>query len=195
MSENINGNDKKLGAEVVFRKFIELNDTDLRRLKIEEPNRYIATVAEWAPAILNYFDESMNARESIHILQDVLNDSRSSSSKCRSVIDGLKNASLRVSTKTPSKDTQEYYQFFFESRNSMIYADKKEEVFYVGNDAPKAIWCFDGGYQAEMAMGIVRKTMQDIDGNAEMMDAFVYGMLIKSMVVEDYPEFDRWLKK
>lgn len=126
MSEGVKTSDTMQGADVVYRKFLDLYNNELKDIKLNRPREYISTVAEWAPAILNYFDESFNASLSIHILQDVLNESLGDKIKSNAVIAGLYNASLRVSKKKFSEETHEYYKYFFESRE-IIYEEKQKK--------------------------------------------------------------------
>jgi hypothetical protein len=182
---------KEMGAEVVYRKFIERYNNELKALKVASPNRYLAIVAEWTPVLLEYFDESFNASLSAHILEEALRGADGNIMKSRAFIEGLYNSSLRVDTKRPSKETSEYFEFFFESRNQTIVEDEEEAMFYLGNEAPSVISNYDGSYQSELAMGIVRKGLKETPD--KMLEPLVNGLLIRVLVTEDYPEFERWL--
>ena len=183
---------KEMGAEVVYRKFVGLYNNELKALKTTNPNRYLSTVAEWTPVLLEYFDESFNASLSIHILEVALSDAQGNIEKSRAFLEGLYNSSLRIDKKQPSKKTSEYFEFFFESRNQIIVEDEGGEMFYMGNQAPSVISNYDGSWQSESAMGIVRKELKKADDR--MLEPLMNGLLIRVLVTEDYPEFKRWLE-
>lgn len=193
MSEKVDtGEDKKRGAEVVFRKFVDLYDQKLKKMKKDSPNEYASTLAEWMPSIFYYFDGSFNASFSLYKLEEMLLDVHDSPKKSKAVLDGLYNASLRTIKKSPSKETARYFDYFFKSREGTIYENKAEEIFYVANDAPLAIFNYDGSYQAELAMGIVRKTIKNIDD--KMVEHFIHGLYVKTLAVGDFVEMTKFRK-
>lgn len=193
MSEYKNGLlDKEMGARVVYRKFVELFENELVELKRKNPNEFAAKVSEWIPPIFYYYDESPDGHKALDIVGDMLTKAHGNLSMSRAVLEGLYNASLRVIKKDLSDETYEYYKYFFEAQHA-IYNDLNDQTFFEGFDAPLAIWHYDGSLQSEIAVGQVRKKIKNIaDENVE---SFVYGLLIKALVIEDYPEIVRGFNK
>ena len=180
--------DKEMGAKVVYRKFVELYENELVELKYKKPNEFAAKVSEWIPPILYYYDESPDGHKALDIVGDMLTDARGNLNMSRAVLEGLYNASLRVIKKDPSEETYEYYKYLFEAQHT-IYNDLNDQTFFEGTDAPLAIWHYDGSLQSEIAIGQVRKIIKNITD--ENVESFIYGLLIKALVIEDYSEIVR----
>lgn len=183
--------EKSMGAEQVFRKFVENYDRDWKSFKNTDPGRFAGTVSEWLPALINYYDESQDAVLSMQIMEDTLRQAKGNLPRSKAVLDGLYTASLRVETK--SNPSPKFYNNFLESWNREIFEDEKEALTILGTYSPEIIWKYDGSYQSELSMGIVKKKIKTTD-DKDKIEALVRGLLIRVLVEIDFPKVRKKLE-
>lgn len=179
--------DKAKGAEVVYRKFIEKYNQGLKGIEVNDPNRFASEVAEWMPALIAYYDESDQAKFSLEILENTLRGAEGDTKRSRAILDGLYNASLRMTTKSPST---KFYDDFLKIRRGETFfeieEDQKESTKMLGCFIPGIIWRYDGSFQADLALGMVQKALKETKDETKI-EALIKGLLISVLVEIDYP--------